>query len=1081
MNPNVTFIHSPDIIEESPPITLKSTHLEEFSHLLNLRRKSPKQYWRSIRISQRLIRKAKINEIMNDEDLRPHANVTINGSEVYGLLDSGAGISCLGKNAYQTLLKCNLKWKEHSGSSIQTASGQSQTIEGYTDTIINFQGKTKKIRLYIIPSLKNELYLGVDFWIEFDLLPKLEELLVSPPPSSETNNDENPPDLHKLDPDQRKRLQEIIDLFPSSAVEGLGKTGLIKHSIDVGGSRPTKQRYYAVSPAVEKKMFAEVDRMLDLGMIEESNSGWSSPVTVVTKSNGKSRLCLDARQLNAVTTKDAYPMPLIESIVSRLNETYFISSVDLKDAFWQIELDEASKEKTAFTVPGRPLYHFVRMPFGLCNAAQSMCRLMDLVIPSVLRDCVFVYIDDLLVVSPDFETHLHRLKQVAESLRKANLTINVDKSKFAMKTIKYLGHVVGNGEIKADPERVQCIVDFPIPTTVKQVRRFLGMAGWYQRYIFGYAATAAPMTDLLKKSENFKWTPEAQVAFESLKTSLTTAPVLRHPDFSKPFNIQVDASMTGVGGVLFQIVDGVEYPIAFMSKKLNSAQRNYSVTELECLAAILCIKKFRCYIEGMEFTLITDHASLKWLMGQKDLTGRLARWSLKLQGFNFNIIHRKGSANVVADTLSRMDVAELDPVVCIPVDLCAPEFQSDDYGKLKATISNNQNLTPDVMIRGDAVYKRTEFRTGMQTVDSNTVWKLWLPEGLRQRAIENAHQPSMSSHGGIEKTTDQVRRYYYWPGLAREVREFVFRCNICKETKAPNHTLRPPMGKAFSTDRPFQRLYVDLLGPYPRSKAKNTTILIILDHLSKFVWLKPLRAATSNAIVRFMESEVFHFVGAPESILTDNGVQFMSKDFKTLLGRYGVKHILTATHSPQANASERVNRSILSAIRSYVTNDQTTWDVHISAIASALRNSKHATTGHSPYFAVFGQHMIQHAGSYSLLRELKALGTGDIEIIPASDYRDELNKTIREKIQQAHDRNTKTYNIRTREVNFVPGQEVFLRNFRQSDFSGNYNAKLGKQWTPARIVNKVGSSTYVVEDRSGKAIKVKYHAKDIRI
>lgn len=1053
------------------------SQLAELSHLMSHRRKSPKQYWRSVRISQRLIRKAKVEEFQIGEDPRPHAKVVINNIEITGLLDSGASISCLGKDAYSNLTKCNLRWKEYGGAYIQTASGQSQTIDGYTDATIHFQGKSNKIRLYIVPSLTNHLYLGIDFWSVFNLLPKLEEISQVP---QDADSEEDTPDMHQLDSEQKARLQEIISIFPSSEKEGLGKTTLIKHHIDVGQARPTKQRYHAVSPAIERKMYAEVDRMLELGVIEESNSAWSSPVTVVTKSNGKSRLCLDARQVNAVTAKDAYPMPLIESIVSRLSETYYISSVDLKDAFWQIELDDTSREKTAFTVSGRPLYQFVRMPFGLCNAAQSMCRLMDLAIPSNMRDCVFVYIDDLLVVSADFETHLQRLKMVAESLRKANLTINVEKSKFVMKSIRYLGHIVGNGEIKPDPGRVKCIADFPIPSSVKQVRRFLGMAGWYQRYIQGYSATAAAMTDLLKKSDRFKWTPEAQIAFESLKTSLTTAPVLKHPDFTQHFYIQCDASMTGVGGVLFQLINGDEHPVAFMSKKLNSAQRNYSVTELECLAAILCIQKFRCYVEGMPFTVITDHASLKWLMGQKDLTGRLARWSLKLQGFNFEIIHRKGSANIVPDTLSRMDVAEIDLVIGEPIDISSAEFKSENYNKIKSTIRDNQRELPDLKIQGEAVYKRTQFRTGDQTVDSSSVWKLWLPEKLRPQAIENAHHPASAAHGGTEKTTELVRRYFYWPGLSSEVRTFVSNCATCKETKAPNQTLRPPMGQAYQSERPFQRLYVDLLGPYPRSKAKNTTILIILDHLTKFVWLKPLRVATANAIVRFIESDVFHFAGAPETILTDNGVQFISKDFRTLLTRYGVHHILTASHSPQANASERVNRSILAAIRSYIDKDQTTWDVHVSAIASALRNATHATTGHTPYFAVFGHHMIQHAGSYALLRELKSLGTSDLEILPSSDYREELNKDIREKLRQAHDRNVKTYNTRTRSVNFTPGQEVFIRNFRQSDFVGNYNAKLGKQWTPARIVSKVGTSTYVVEDRSGRPIKVKYHAKDIR-
>lgn len=237
-------------------------------------------------------------------------------------------------------------------------------------------------------------------------------------------------------------------------------------------------------------------------------------------------------------------MPIIESIMSRLNESRFISSVDLKDAFWRIELERSSREKTAFTVPGRPLYQFTRMPFGLCKASQSMCRLMDLVIPSELRGFIFVYIGDLLVVSTDLETHLEWLRIVAESLRKANLTINVDKSKFVMRSIKYLGHLVGNGEIKPDPERVRCITDFPRQTTVKQVRRFLGITGWYQRYIGGYSAIASPVT---------------------------------HPDFSQPFYIQCDASITGVGGVLFLLIEGEEHRIAFMSRG-STASRSWSVS-----------------------------------------------------------------------------------------------------------------------------------------------------------------------------------------------------------------------------------------------------------------------------------------------------------------------------------------------------------------------------------------------------------------------------------------------------------------------------------------------------------------------
>lgn len=1009
--------------------------------------------------------------ITNDGDPRPYATININNTEVRGLLDSGASISCMGKDVFGTLQRCGLAWKEQPDK-VQVANGQQQQIRGYADAQVSFRGITKRIRFFLIPSLSQHLYLGIDFWQAFQLLPQLDEIAVEVPAT---------PNMHVLSLEDEARLEAIKATFPSGEKEGLGRTNLLKHAINTGDATPTKQRYHAVSPAVQEKMWTEVDRLLDLGIIEPSQSAWSSPVTIVTKANGKARLCLDARQLNKATVKDAYPTPLIDGIISRLNDTRYISSIDLKDAFWQIELEDAAREKTAFTVPGRPLYQFVRMPFGLCNAGQSMCRLMDLVIPSAMRDYVFVYIDDLLVVSADIETHLERLRVVAECLRMANLSINVEKSKFCMRSIKYLGHIIGDGQIKPDPGRVKCIVEFPTPVTVKQVRRFLGMSGWYQRYISNYAAVASPITDTLRNATHFRWTPEAQQAFEALKLKLTTAPVLTHPDFAKHFYIQCDASATGVGGVLFQLDGDDEHPIAFMSKKLNSAQRNYSVTEQECLAAILCVKKFRCYVEGMPFTIITDHASLKWLMSQKDLTGRLARWSLSLQAFDFEIEHRKGSANVVPDTLSRALIEEVEVAVAEPIELTDPAFQSDEYVKLRVQMEAEAERLPDISVRDGVIYKRTEARTGNNLIDMSFIWKVWVPGDLRTKVMTDAHNPPTAGHGGADRTTELIRRLYYWPGLGRDVRNFVAACTTCKEVKAPNQTLRPPMGKHRPAERPFQHLYIDLLGPYPRSKRGNAYIAIVLDQLSKFVWLKPLRKATAAKVVEFLEADVFHLVGAPETILSDNGVQFLSRDFLSLLSRYGVRPINTGSHAPQANASERVNRSILSSIRAYIEADQSTWDVHVSAIACSLRNSIHATLGKSPYFVAFGQHMIQHGGVYPLLRSMQALPIGDVEVLPAADMRDELNAQMRVRLEEAHQRNAKTYNTRSRDVQYQPGQEVFRRNFQQSDMTKNYNAKLGKQWVPARIVRRKGTCLYELEDRQGNRIKVAYHAKDIRV
>lgn len=445
------------------------------------------------------------------------------------------------------------------------------------------------------------------------------------------------------------------------------------------------------------------------------------------------------------------------------------------------------------------------------------------------------------------------------------------------------------------------------------------------------------------------------------------------------------------------------------------------------------------------------HVSLKWLMSQKDLAGRLARWSLKLQGFNFAIEHRKGSENIVPDTLSRAVISEIQQAVGQPLDLSHAEFSSHSYKNLREEIENNIAKLPDVEVRDGFIYKRTELRAD---IESGSIWELWVPEGLRQHVMEEAHNPPSTAHGGADKTLDLIRRHFFWPGMVKDIREFVADCSLCKETKAPSQTLRPPMGTPVIAERPFQYLYIDLLGPYPRSKAGNSVILIVLDQLTKFVWLKPLRRATAIMIVKFLESEIFHMVGALDTLLSDNGKQFVSNEFRSLLTRYGIRQINTATHAPQVNASERVNRSILAATRTYIEHDQTTWDVHISSIASALRNAVHTSTAQSPYFTVYGQHMIQHGAAYPLLRNLKALSSGEVEVLPTADLRDTLNQQVRSRLEQTQERSRKVYNKRSREVTFNPGQEVFRRNFVQSDATNNFNAKLAKQWLPARILRK---------------------------
>ena len=1015
---------------------------------------------------------ASISSAIND--IRPFVEIEIFGMKLGALLDSGASISCICGKAAQDFLSKKIPFKQFSSSkSVDTAGGNTFPIIGSVETEVTFRGMTKSINFLIIPGLKQDVYLGCDFWRSFGLLDfifnniKIEEL-------TENSN------MHLLSDQQKAQLEKIINLFPNFDKEGLGKTNVLEHTIEIyPDARPIKQRYFSISPAVEEKVHAEIDNMLSLNVIEPAppNCPWSSPVTIAQK-EGKFRLCLDSRKLNKVTIKDAYPQPKIDGILSRLPKAQFISSLDLKHAFWQIGLAEKSRDMTAFTVPNRPLYRFKVMPFGLTNAPMTMCRLMDAIIPATLKNRVFVYLDDLLLLSTSYDEHMALLFEVAEILRKAGLTLNIVKCKWCLREVKYLGYIIGEGCIKTDPDKVSAIRNISAPTKIKEVQSFLGLAGWYRRFLKDYSALTAPLSDLCSKKREFIWTPEAQKSFDTIKEMLTSAPLLITADYTRPFIVSCDACKTGIGGVLAQLDEtGMERPIAFYSRKLNRAQQNYSITELECYAAYMSIKKFREYIEWHEFTVITDHASLKWLMNQADLSGRLARWSLKLQGFNFTIEHRKGSQHIVPDSLSRLpfDSVESFDLILPLVDLDSPEFSSKEYRELIQNVSSNQNRFPDIKIVDNFVYKRTEFDRGLS---ESTLWKLWVPQNLTETLIERAHSSPTAAHGGIAKTLAKIRLNFYWPMMAKDVKEFVSKCEVCQQCKSPNIVLRPPMGAQSKSCRPFQRIYMDFLGPYPRSKSGNIGIFIVLDHLTKFPLIKPVKKFSSAIIISFLEEFVFNVFGVPEYVISDNGSQFRSSQFAAFLTKYGVKHMLTAIYSPQSNSSERVNRSIIAGIRSYLSKDQRLWDSYLGEIGVALRSSMHSTLGHSPYYVLFGQQMVSHGDTYQLLRQLDLEEEGE-HIIDNPDRMMLLRDLVKKNLTKAYESNRKLYNLRSRTVEFRVGEQVLRRNFAQSNKIAHFNSKLAPKFLKSVVLAKIGNSLYKLADTNGKEVGI-FHGKDIQ-
>ena len=389
---------------------------------------------------------------------------------------------------------------------------------------------------------------------------------------------------------------------------------------------------------------------------DSQDSVWASPMVLVRKKDGGLRVCVDYRRLNSVSQADAYPMPRIDELIDRLGKARYISTMDLSRGYWQVPVETASRDKTAFATP-RGLFQFRVMPFGLHGAPATFQRLMDRVING-LDDFAAAYLDDLIIYSATWKEHLAQLRVVMERLRAAGLTAKPPKCQLGMSRCTYLGHVVGNGLVCPEPSKIQSVETFPTPANKKQVRRFLGLTGYYRKFIPDYAKIAAPLTDLTRKNKpnQVLWTAECDMAFQELKSILCSSPVLASPDFTRSFILQTDASERGVGAVLSQCDgDGQEHPIAYFSRKLLPREEHYSTIEKECLAIKLGVQAFRVYLLGRPFLIQTDHRALEWLDRLKDNNHRLTRWSLALQPYQFTVTYRAGKANSNADALSRLD------------------------------------------------------------------------------------------------------------------------------------------------------------------------------------------------------------------------------------------------------------------------------------------------------------------------------------------------------------------------------------------------------------------------------------------
>lgn len=1005
------------------------------------------------------------------EDDRPVIIVEIAGIQKRGLLDSGSAVTVMVLDSRSSEMNLVIN---PTALNLKVADGSYLDVLGYVDIPIKYKKQLIVMPTVVVRDCVQNLILGFDFWKKagFQIVDPygVEVAMVSAGMDINTEIE--------LQARDKQSLVHIVNSFLITTEKFLGRTKLLTHTIElVEGAKPFFKRPHLYSPVLEKKMIAELDSMLNMGIIVPSKSPVASPIVPVSKSDGSVRLCLDSRTLNSLTVKDKFPIPNMAHIFARMPNARYLSIIDLSKAFWQVPLSEvkqkgqfaSSQELTAFVFPGRGLFHFCVMPFGLTNSPATQCRLMYLILGHDLEPFVFVYMDDILLLATSVQHMLDLLREVARRLTAANLSINFQKSRFFAREVKYLGYILDSRGMRVDPNKLSVMEDYPAPKTVKEVRRFLGLTGYYRRLIANYSGIAAPLSDLLKKtSGQFKWNPEAEAAFIQLKRALCTSPVVTNPDFEEPFRLQCDASDYSASAVLGQIQDSHEVVIAYYSHKWTGSEKSWCATEKEGACVIYAVRHFRCYLYGREFTVITDAQALTHLLTMKlDMSAKLSRWATEINQYQARIKHRSGKLSVVPDALSRAVTA----IMVIEYDY------TDDawYQRIRQGIETEPANHQDFRLQGHRLFK-------FETVEDDIgcygyIWKEYVPLQAREDVVKAVHE--QMCHLGSEKCIGVLKRKYFWPGLTRFVYQFLRSCDTCLRSKARMPLTRVPMGQSSMARYPFQVIAIDHFGPTVRSSRRNEWLFVVVDIFSKYVMLHPSRTGGAREVVTYLEHEVFLKMGVPEILISDNARAFIGRKMVDLLNRYGVRHKTNAIFHSQSNPAERYIRTVIDAVRSKICDANSShrrWDVDIPRIQCAINSCRNEATGKTPYFINFGRELILNGEDYTFIEGSENRVNMSVERL--QEKFQALRNEVYRNLQRSHQKYATYYDRKSSPLRFEINGRVWRRNHTLSSTSQHFSHKLAPKFRPSIVRQRLGNDTYLIEDEeSGSLLKV--HANDL--
>ncbi|UYV75865.1 hypothetical protein LAZ67_13001600 [Cordylochernes scorpioides] len=686
-----------------------------------------------------------------------------------------------------------------------------------------------------------------------------------------------------LSPKEQKELKQVLERYGDLFSSRLGRTNLAKHRIDTEDAKPIKHKPYR-------------------------------------KRDGKYRFCVDYRKLNNVTVKDVYPIPRIDEVMDTLQGSTYFSAIDLRSGYWQVKVEERDKEKTAFTT-AHGLYEFNVMPFGLCNAPATFERNMENMLGNLRWQICLCYLDDDIIYSPDFPTHLKRLEAVFRCFRESNLRLNDKKCRFAFEELEILGYITSKHGIKPAEHNIKAVRNFPRPKKVKEVQSFLGME-------------------------------RQEEAFQTLKTALLSPPILGHFNPNAPTYVHTDASNIGIGATLVQDIGGEEKVISYLSRTLSKAEQNYSTTGKECLAVVWSMSKLRPYLYGRHFKIVTDHHALCWLKNLKDPTGRLARWALKIQEYDFDIIHKSGKKHLDADGLSRGPLPETNWDV--DFERLFLNQITDEEDKFIESVKKNLNgsrrsIAQNFKVEDGCLFKKNPNPEGR-------AWLLVVTEKKKREIMKEYHNHMSNGHLGFARTMYRIKSKYFWPSMLKDVSEFVKTCHLCQSRKGSNQLPSGLLQPIPPANFPFERIGIDFVGPLPSTKNRKKWIIVLTDYYTRYAETKAVSEATVKEVSKFLVEDIFLRHGAPQYLISDRGSQFTSNLMEEVMKMCKIKHCFTTSYHPQTNGlTEQLNRTLINMLSMYVNTDQKNWDEILPFITHAYNTTIQETTGYSPFFLMFGR------------------------------------------------------------------------------------------------------------------------------